>query len=91
MVQNDWTVRWRNRFLQLPRSTAKTVQPGTRVMVCEQLDGRQRLFYGKDEFAWSSTRSEPVRQRKQPAKACGKFAQTKDENQRPLIHGDEHA
>lgn len=73
VVQNDWTVRWRNRFLQLPRSTAKTVQPGTRVMVCEQLDGRLRLFHGEDELSWSATRSEPASQRKQPAKASGEI------------------
>ncbi len=64
VVQNDWTVRWRNRFLQLPRETATSVQPGTQVMVCELLDGRLRIFHGETELPWSATRSEPARSSK---------------------------
>jgi len=61
VVQNDWTVRWKNRFLQLPRETASSVQPGMQVTVCELLDGRLRLFRGETEFPWSVARSEPAR------------------------------
>jgi len=64
VVQNDWTVRWRNRFLQLPRETAAFVQPGMQVKVCELLDGSLRLFQGEMELPWSSTRSEPAMARK---------------------------
>jgi hypothetical protein len=64
VVQNDWTVRWRNRFLQLSRETAALVQPGMKVTVCELLDGSLRLFHGETELPWSSTRSEPVIERK---------------------------
>jgi len=63
VVQNDWTVRWRNRFLQLPRETAASVQPGMQVMVCESLDGSLRLFHGETELPWSKTRSEPSLER----------------------------
>jgi len=56
VVQNDWTVRWHNRFLQLPRTTAEHVQPGDSVEVSEQLDGRLRIFVGDQEFAWSAVR-----------------------------------
>lgn len=57
VVQNDWTIRWRNRILQLPRETAEWVAPGDRVQVCEQLDGRVRVFAGNRELSWSAARS----------------------------------
>ena len=61
VVHNDWTVRWKNRFMQLPRETATDVQPGMRVTVCEMFDGSLRLFHGETELPWSATRSEPAR------------------------------
>jgi transposase-like protein len=66
VVQNDWTVRWKNAFLQLPRDSG--LQPGQRVTVCDQLDGRVRLFSGDRELAYGTTRTEPrpPRQRAQP-------------------------
>jgi hypothetical protein len=59
VVQNDWTVRWQNAFLQLSRTCG--LQPKAQVTVCAQLDGRVRLFAGERELAWSPTRSEPMR------------------------------
>jgi hypothetical protein len=56
VVQNDWTVRWHNSFLQLPRATAEYVQPGASVVVSEQLDGRLRIFLGDRELPWSAVR-----------------------------------
>lgn len=56
VVKNDWTVRWRNGFLQLPRATAEYVQPGAAVVISEQLDGRLRIFVGDRELAWSTVR-----------------------------------
>ena len=64
VVQNDWTVRWRNGFLQLSR--ASQVQPRKRVLVCEQIDGRVRVFVGAEELAWGAVRTEPSRPRKRP-------------------------
>jgi hypothetical protein len=54
VLQPDWTVRWDNGFLQLPRATAEHVQPGDRVVISEQLDGRLRIFIGDRELAWST-------------------------------------
>jgi transposase InsO family protein len=54
-VQHDWTVRWRNRFLQLPAESADAVRPGQAVEVCQQPDGRLRIFSGDHEWAWSET------------------------------------
>ena len=57
VVQNDWTVRWNNAYLQLPRASG--LQPGQRVMVVEQIDGRVRLFVGDREVRYGTTRTEP--------------------------------
>jgi transposase len=57
VVQNDWTVRWQNGFLQLGRASG--VQPKDRVEVCVQLDGRVRLFAGERELSYGTTRREP--------------------------------
>jgi molybdenum-dependent DNA-binding transcriptional regulator ModE len=57
VVQNDWTVRWQNAFLQLGRDSA--VRPKHRVTVCVQLDGRLRLFVGDRELSYGATRTEP--------------------------------
>jgi len=57
VVGNDWTVRWRNRVLQLPRAAAEFVQSRQQVTVCEQLDGALRVFAGDREVDWSSTLS----------------------------------
>ena len=73
VVQNDWTVRWKNSFLQLPRATAALVQPGMQVTVCELLDGSLRLFQGDLELPWSATRSEPARRPKSVSGACGEI------------------
>ncbi len=50
VVQNDWTIRWHNRFLQL--SSTNAVEPQQTVLVCEQLDGQVRAFVGERELAW---------------------------------------
>ena len=56
VVQPDWTVRWHNGFLQLPRATCAHVQPGDQVVVSNQLDGRLRIFAGDRELPWSTVR-----------------------------------
>jgi hypothetical protein len=64
-VQHDWTVRWQNRFLQLPPESAGVVQPRQRVEICQQADGRLRIFSGQREWAWieAGTRSPAARKR----------------------------
>lgn len=57
VVQNDWTVRWRNAYLQLGRTSG--VQPGQRVVVCAPPGGRVRLFASDRELSYGTTRSEP--------------------------------
>jgi hypothetical protein len=66
VVQSDWTVRWQNGFMQLPRATAEHVQPGDKVVMSEQLDGRLRIFAGDRELPWSAVREAPPPQPASP-------------------------
>ena len=66
VVQNDWTVRWQNRILQLSRESSEFIQPRQRVTLCEQLDGALRVFVGAVELSWSATRSEPQTDARKP-------------------------
>jgi hypothetical protein len=56
-LQNDWTVRWQNRLLQLSRESGEWLQPRDMVTLCEQLDGTRRVFVGDRELSWKATRS----------------------------------
>jgi hypothetical protein len=75
VVQNDWTVRWNNAFLQLQRDSG--LEPGQRVTVCAQLEGRVRLFAGDRELAYGTMRTEPrpSRSRAQPGRGPTKSIQ----------------
>ena len=59
VVGKDWTIRWRNRVLQLPREAAEFIQSGQRATVCELLDGVLRVFVGERELPWSTILSSP--------------------------------
>jgi transposase len=68
VVAKDWTLRWRNRILQLPRETAEFIRSGQRVTVCEPLDGVLRVFAGEREVCWSPILAPPL---PKPAKRTG--------------------
>jgi transposase len=63
VVAKDWTWRWRNRILQLPRETAEYIRSGQRVTVCEPLDGALRVFAGEREVCWSPILAPPLPKR----------------------------
>jgi hypothetical protein len=96
VIHNDWTVRWRNRFLQLPAETAADLQPGEKITVCEQLDGQVRLFHDDRELSWSATRVEPSRSRKKTKKPAGEIRSSQGQKPaadhpwrgRPLVEGE---
>jgi hypothetical protein len=71
VVQNDWTVRWKNGFLQLEESRDTPVRPKKRITVCETLEGTLRLFLGDRELTWSPVRTRPQARRKKPARRPG--------------------
>jgi transposase len=62
VVQNDWTVRWRNRWFQLTAANGGPRLAGKRVVVREQLDGTIHLLSGERKLVWCELpdRSEPA-------------------------------
>jgi transposase-like protein len=68
VVQNDWTIRWKNGFLQLEESPDTPLRPKKRVTVCETLEGTLRLFLGNRELTWSPVRTRPQARQKKPAR-----------------------
>jgi transposase len=59
VVQNDWTVRWRNRWFQLTAANQRWSMVRKRVLVCEQLGGTIRLFYHGRELVWQELPERP--------------------------------
>jgi transposase len=60
-VQNDWTVRWRNRWFQLTAANGRLGLAGRRVVVREQLDGTIHLLFGGRELEWRELPGRPER------------------------------
>ena len=61
LVQNDWTVRWRNRWFQLTCANGRLAVVRKRVQVCEQLDGTIRIVYRGHELEWRELPERPER------------------------------
>ena len=61
VVQNDWTIRWRNRWFQLTEANRKLVLVKRKVTVCEQSDGTILLLLGKRVLAWDELPERPAR------------------------------
>jgi len=65
VVQNDWTVSWCNRVLQLGARHQKLGLARKRIMVSELLDGTLRLTYGVRELEWQELVERPTRARRE--------------------------
>jgi hypothetical protein len=63
VVQNDWTVQWRNRWFQLTVENQKLALVRQKVTMCQQLDGTLRLLYRGRELAWKELSERPQRVR----------------------------
>ena len=72
VVQNDWTVRWRNRWLQLTPANNRLTLAGKRVLVQEQLDETIRLVYRGKELQWRELPERPAARRPSHAGARAK-------------------
>src|SRR5690606_29535244 len=73
VVQQDWTIRWRNRWFQITAQNQKLGVVKRKVRVCEQLDGTVVIVLGKRELAWEELPERPagVRPVPVPARASG--------------------
>ena len=62
-VAKDWTLRWRNRRLQIDARHAALGLPGRRVVVLERRDGTLAVLYGKRQLTF---RDAPAPEAPQP-------------------------
>jgi transposase len=71
LVQNDWTIAWRNRVLQIEARHQRLALARKKVEVSELLDGRLRLVWRGRELSWRELpeRPRPVRATKPLPKA----------------------
>jgi len=60
-VQNDGTVRWENRWLQVAARHRSLGLAGRRVTVCQQLDGRLLLLYAGRALSWKELPGPPTK------------------------------
>jgi hypothetical protein len=65
LVQNDWTVSWCNRILQLAERHQKLSLARKKILVSELLDGTLRLSYGERTLEWVELATRPARTRSQ--------------------------
>ena len=61
VVQNDWTVSWRNRWFQLTAGNHRLSLAKRRVVVSEQLDGTIELLYRGRSLGWEELPERPGR------------------------------
>jgi hypothetical protein len=81
VVQNDWTIRWRNRWFQLTEANRKLALVKRKLTVCEQLDGTILLLLGKRVLAWEELPERPVRAA--PVTPPGKAQSISGKNRKP--------
>ncbi len=67
VVQNDWTVSWCNRILQVSERHQKLTLAKKKVMVSQLLDGTLRLTYRGQELSWQELPARPPRIVRPPA------------------------
>ncbi len=81
VVQNDWTIRWQNRWFQLTDANQKLALVKRKLTVCEQLDGTILLLLGKKVLAWNELPERP--QGAAAVKASGKSATASKQKRKP--------
>jgi transposase len=62
VVQNDWTLRFENRWFQLAEMHQKLALAGRSVIVSRRLEGRLALLYGGRELSYRELPAPPRRQ-----------------------------
>ena len=67
VVQNDWTVSWCNRILQLGAEHQKLSLARKKIMVSELLDGSIRLTWGSRLLSWTEVTTRPSQAKPKPS------------------------
>ena len=63
-MQNDWTLRFENRWFQLAEKHQKLALAGREVTVSRRLDGELELLYGGRELCYQELPAAPQRPQK---------------------------
>lgn len=66
VVQNDWTIAWRNRVLQVSERHQKLTLVKRKILVSQLLDGTLRLTYQDQELSWTELPARPPRGNPKP-------------------------
>ncbi len=61
-ISNDWVVRYKNRFFQLPRQSRHYAPARSQVTVCEWEDGAIAIEYRGQALAWQEITAPVPRQ-----------------------------
>jgi transposase len=77
VVQNDWTLRFENRWFQLAETHQKLALAGREVTVSRRLDGRLEVLYGGRELSYRELCVPP------PRRHTGEAAIRSNQGQRP--------
>lgn len=68
-VQNNWVVRWRNRFFQIHQQHEKLRLPGHQILIHESLEGKIQLRYRATHLRFKELPAAPPASRPAPKKA----------------------
>jgi hypothetical protein len=82
-VQNDWTIRWRNRWFQVGRQHEGLDLAGREVVVRERLDGTVSLLWRGHGLAYQELPERPVPRKPEPKAVCGVRNDWKPTNHHP--------
>jgi hypothetical protein len=78
-VQNDWTIRWRNRYFQVDRKHEKLRLPGQKLVVFEKLNGALELRYRGQVLRYKELPAPPPKKRpERKQKARSKYIPPED-------------
>ncbi len=83
VVQNDWTVSWRNRWLQLSEKHHRLRLARKKIRVSELRNGTLRLTYQGRELEWRELTSRPARAAKKIRPERGSGLPYKPPSQHP--------
>jgi transposase len=71
VVQNDWTVQWRNHHFQLTEANQRLALVRQKVLVCEHLDGTIHLKYHGRDLPFDELAERPQRAAKPHTRPTG--------------------
>lgn len=82
VVDNDWTIKWKNRIFQIKKENRVLPPARKKVTVQEWLDGSVHIVYKDEEIAFEEIVQKPIREQKEES-APGKIINYKPPSDHP--------